>query len=557
MGKKARRRKQARREAASRLSPETQPKTIGQRLQGTLDALLHPRVPDEPCWKLLPWVLLLAFAARAAVALAGDFSLHPDEVFQYLEPAHRLAFGNGIVHWEFFYGARFWLVPGLVAAMLALLDGLGLGQPAWYVGAVELMFCAISLLIPAGMYFFARRHFSETAARIALVAGAFWYELVGFAHKPMTEFVATALLLMALALCVRPLDRIRTILLVAFSAVLAGAVRLQYAPLALFPLGAAFFRTPHRLKLVLAGGAVFLAVGVFDGITWDAGLFHSYVTNIQVNLFLDPLRAGESPPYQFLLWLGLASVGLGALCMLAALFNPRRYGFLLMAIALVLVVHSLSAHKEYRFIFAVIPLWLLIGSDLAARIVSRRSRPRWPTGAMASVFALVSATGILNALPNQGHVYHGYSNYYGTINFFRERDPLIEAYRYLAQAPGVEGVLHTDRFYHELPGYYYLHRKIPFYDRQTLRVIGETTTPALARSASHILSENPDLTLHGYRVEQEFGPVRIWRRESDEPEIREWESYEPVVVRSWYPFMKQVDPQAAVPPADFGIRFTD
>ena len=63
-----------------------------------------------------------------------------------------------------------------------LCDAAGLGEPKWYVGAVKLTFCALSLAVPAGMYCFARRHFDETAARIALLAGAFWYELAGFAH---------------------------------------------------------------------------------------------------------------------------------------------------------------------------------------------------------------------------------------------------------------------------------------------------------------------------------------------------------------------------------------
>ena len=45
-------------------------------------------------------MLALAFAARAAVALSGDFILHPDEIMQYLEQGHRLAFGNGVVHWS-------------------------------------------------------------------------------------------------------------------------------------------------------------------------------------------------------------------------------------------------------------------------------------------------------------------------------------------------------------------------------------------------------------------------------------------------------------------------
>ena len=502
-------------------------------------------------------MLTLAFAARAAVALAGDFALHPDEVFQYLEPAHRLVFGNGVVHWEFYYGGRSWLIPGLVAAALALFDLLGLSQPHWYVDGVKLLFCAVSLVIPAGMYFFARRHFSETAARIALVAGAFWYELAGFAHKPMTEFVAAALLCVLLALCVRPLDRTRVVWLTASLAVLVAAIRLQYAPLALLLLGLAFLGTGHRLQLALAAGAVFLAVGLFDGITWDAGLFHSYLTNIQFNLVLDPMRAGESPPYQFLLWLGLASTGLGALCTLAALAAPRRYGFLLLLIAVTLLAHSLSSHKEYRFIFAAIPLWLLIGSDLAARAAARLPRPPWPAAAMALGFALVSAAGILNALPGQPRVYHGYSNYHGTINFFRERDPRLEAYRYLARTPGVEGVLHHGRFYHELPGYYYLHRKVPFYDQTTTQVIGKATVSALVRSASHILTEDPNLEIPGYRIEREFGPVRIWRREAEGPEIRKWRRYEPVVAWGMYPLMQKVDPRAATPPENWNIRYAD
>jgi len=138
------------------------------------------------------------------VALSGDFIVHPDEIMQYLEPAHRLVFGNGVTYWEYFYGARQWFVPGLVAGILALLNSLGLGEPQWYISAVKIVFCGISLAIPVGMYFFMRWHFSEMSARTGLIAGAFWYELVGFAHKPMTEFLSTALVMVLLALCIGP-----------------------------------------------------------------------------------------------------------------------------------------------------------------------------------------------------------------------------------------------------------------------------------------------------------------------------------------------------------------
>ena len=571
------------------------------RLRSALDAapdlLLHPRTPTEPVWKLLWPVLALAFAARAAVALSGDFLLHPDELMQYLEQGHRIAFGNGVLYWEFFYGARSWLTPALIAGVLALFDAAGLGQPSWYVGGVELAFCAISLLIPAGMYFFARRHFDEAAARAALLAGAFWYELVGFAHKPLTGFTATALLMALLALCVRPphRDGPAAAWLAAFLAVLAAAVRMQYAPLALALLGLYFLRagqgaapgkgvTGTRTQLVLASGVFVLAVGIFDALTWDGGLFHSYLTNLRFNVALSGVSgASDSPAWQYLWWLALAGAGLGALCAAAALRDLRRYGFLLSLIALVLILHSAQAHKEYRFIFAVVPLWLLVGAGVVARLArparlaapAALATPDTPTapdaraagtgrtpvrvyGVAGAVFAGVSLAGILNALPWQHEVYEGAYTPQGiVIRFLRDQDPVFPAYRYLAEAPGVEAVWHVDRHYHSLPGYYYLHRKIPFYDVATGYGSNLHEDPETIRaSASHLVSGNPDLSVPGYTLEKAFGGIRILRREGDEPPIRRWRDFTPTITGELdHRLMRGIDPGAPSPPANLGIRF--
>ena len=507
-------------------------------------------------------MLALAFAGRAAVALSGDFVLHPDEIMQYLEPAHRLVFGSGVTYWEYFYGARSWLVPGTVAGVLILFDAAGLGQPSWYVGGVKLLFCAISLAIPAGMYVFARRHFGETAGRAALLAGAFWYELAGFAHKPMTEFVATAPLVALLALCVRPsVNDARTVWTAAFLGVLAAAIRLQYAPAALALLGIVFLRTGKRIQLTLAATGFAVAFGLFDAVTWDGGLFHSYVTNLRFNLILGPMRTGESPGYQFLLWLTFAGLGLSVYCVAMALRHLRRYGFLLGLIVLILLVHSLQAHKEYRFIFAVIPLWLLVGSDLAARLVARPEadgdRPRRLAGLAAAGFAAVSLAGILNLLPYQDQVYRAWSRESGVVGFVRNQDPIFTAYRYLARAPGVKGVWQADRNYYNLPGYYYLHRKIPFYDRHI--AIGLKTNRETASSrVSHILSADPGFSVPGYSLEREFGEVRILRRDENGPPVRPWIEHAPVFLGNrTQRIMRRIDPDAPSQPADFGIRFAD
>ena len=480
-----------------------------------------------------------------------------------------LVFGNGVTYWEYFYGARSWLVPGLVAGVLKLFDIVGLGQPFWYVGGVKLAFCAISLLIPAGMYFFARWHFGETAARVALLMGAFWYELVGFAHKPMTEFVATALLMSLLALCVRPAsDKLRVVLTVAVLAVLVAAIRVQYAPLALIVLGLFFLQTlgkrcslywprPRSSSPLAYSTRLRGTVVCFTPTSSTSASISSLATYEPVKA-----RRGNS-----LYWLLIANMGLVALCVLA-LPDFRRYGFLLALIALTLLIHSAQSHKEYRFIFVVIPLWLLIAADFAVWFASRASkgRSRMSLGpaslALAASFAAISLAGILNALPNQNRVYRAYSRETGIVGFLHHQDPIFAAYRYLASAPGVSAVWQVDRPYFNLPGYYYLHHAIPFYDSNTGRLIfanqEEIEAMEIASAVSHILTAEPATSIPGYSVEKEFGDLRILRREADEPAIREWQEYAPTVAGgSFTKVLRQLYPDAPAPPPNAGIRFAD
>ena len=67
----------------------------------------------------LPLVALLAFAFALRVGLAVAFPNlhHADELFQYLEQGHRMAFGYGVIPWEYRDGARSWMLPGLDDAL--------------------------------------------------------------------------------------------------------------------------------------------------------------------------------------------------------------------------------------------------------------------------------------------------------------------------------------------------------------------------------------------------------------------------------------------------------
>ena len=572
---RGRRQRQKRPVAGSHSAPVRQPASVALlgKLRSAADSLLHRQAPEGPLWRWFWPVLALAFAARAAVALSGDFIMRPDELMQYLEPAHRLAFGHGILYWEYFYGARLWLLPGLIAGLLKAFDALGLGQPFWYVGGVKLAFCGLSLAIPAGMYFFTRRHLGEAAARAALLAGAFWYELVGFAHKPLTGMVAAALLLALLALCMRLPSGAseeggarrggRAAWLVAFLALMATAFRVQYAPLALVLWGLCFLYMDKAAKvhLTLASAALFLAVGAFDAASWDGGLFHSYLTNIRFNLELwQTEAAGASPTHQYLWWLLLASAGGGALCVALALRQPRRYGFLLLLIGLVLLSHSLQTHKEYRYVFVVIPLWLLLGAGTLTHFAARLKRPALAYAAAGALFAAVSLAGILNALPRQEAIYQGpHQPPEIVVRFLRGQDPHFAAFRYLAEAPGVSAIWHPGRHYYSLPGYYYLHRRIPFYDASTGQGNNlHKDLETIRASVSHFVTDDPLLDVPGYVVEKEFGPVRILRRQPNDAPVRQWQGFNPIMADDFIHRIVQAgNPDAPPPPPNNGIRFAD
>ena len=65
-------------------------------------------------------VFAVAFAARLLPVFVFPGINHPDEVFQTVEQAHRLVFGDGLVPWEFVYGTRSWVLPGTLAGLMML-----------------------------------------------------------------------------------------------------------------------------------------------------------------------------------------------------------------------------------------------------------------------------------------------------------------------------------------------------------------------------------------------------------------------------------------------------
>src|ERR1700722_3270539 len=149
---------------------------------------------DRTMWGLLAFALL----TRVVVIFLFPSLHYPDENFQLFEQAHRLAFGYGVVPWEIPAGIRSPVLPFLLACIFVVSEPL-FGGPQGYLAVAKIGLALSSLAGVAAVYRMGRRT-SPTHALIAGLVAASWYELVYFAGRPLTEAVATTVLLIGLSL---------------------------------------------------------------------------------------------------------------------------------------------------------------------------------------------------------------------------------------------------------------------------------------------------------------------------------------------------------------------
>jgi GPI mannosyltransferase 3 len=338
-------------------------------------------------------LLLLAAAIRLPLAFWPNV-LHPDEIFQYLEPAWRMLGHDGIVSWEWRYGMRGWLLPSVTAGPVGLGDWIAPGGAGAFV-APRLVASLASLSVVACAWSFGAR-ISRSHAIIAAFVAAVWFEFVCFAPHTLSEPLATALILLAALLLTHASLPQRHLAVGGVLLGLAFVCRFQYAPaIAVLGLGACWGHWRNLFALV-AGGFIALVVGGLADAAHGVVPFAWLIANVQHNLLHDrAAEFGVTPAitYLYSFWM-MWSVAL--VLLLFAIWQGWRHSPLLLATAVAnIAFHSLIGHKEYRFIFLSVVLLVIIAAlgsaDWIEWLRAKRAWGRWALPVIAGGWALISA----------------------------------------------------------------------------------------------------------------------------------------------------------------------
>lgn len=334
-------------------------------------------------------------ALRVWLCFCDDGIYWPDEIYQSLEPAHRLVFGYGLVPWEFVEGARNWAFPGLVAGLLKAITILVGDSPRRYLVAIRLVFSAIGMLTAWGTYELGR---TCGARGIAAATGAVWFALappsIYFAPRALSETASAVAIVFGFALALKDAAPSRRIAAGASLLGLSALLRLQNgifcAGLLATLLARRRWRASGLSALVLL--AWVFAFGLLDRLTWG-DWFHSAIAYFRFNVVEGKATqwgVSENTYYLRVLWTSMPLVTFWAAPL--ALLAVRRCAGLLVTACAFLAIHSFVAHKEFRFVLPVLPIWFALAASGLSWVLSLLPvHPRWPAAAIASCAAVAGA----------------------------------------------------------------------------------------------------------------------------------------------------------------------
>jgi GPI mannosyltransferase 3 len=427
--------------------------------------------------RMFALLVIVATTTRILQVLTEPAYLHPDALFQGLEPAFSLVWGHGILPWEFRDGLRSWAWPGLLAApMLALrsleLAGPGTGMTLAVAGArVIVVVIDVAMVVLATRLALARGGVVAAVLCGGLLAVHPAWSVTG--AQPLIDVPAAAALVWA---CERSsatdiLNRRRATGL-GLACALTMLVRIQLAPAIATLLLLLAWRTRRETvrwmpgaarDLGIAAAAVLVAWGVLDAVTLG-GPFAATTRYLAFNLGEGQTTFGVMPPDRYVRDF-VHALGLLALVLpLLAVVGTRRAGTLAIVLLAVVVPHQLLAYRVWRFLHPALPLLVILASlGLGALCCWLRAhRPRllpWLLLTTGSLVLLEVGLAVRREAPWSTTWLHAH----GGMTVVERSRGLNRAYLALSAGPAPRAIAQAVLPAAASPGYALLGHPIPVY----------------------------------------------------------------------------------------------
>ena len=400
------------------------------------------------------WLITLgACALRVALALRDDGLIYPDEVFQSLEQAHRLLYGNGFLPWEFVVGARSWILPALLTPAMALTTS-ALGPKLLLAMSSGLTCWACARLVRA----------LGGTGLAELLASSFWALLnlgVLLGPRALGESACTLPMVLGLAWSLRREALAREVVLGSALLALAVMLRLHLGLIAaLVPV--TWLLRGHRRHamyalLTLTAGALML--GALDWATWGAP-FQSAREYLRFN-WVEGRAAqfGVAGPGFYARHLLTTMGPLSVVSVALALVGAKRAWPVSAMLMLFVAAHTAVAHKELRFVLPALPLLGVLAAVGVDGLLAWRRSAAWGAALLLVLGLLLQPKVTALSWSNLG------------ITHVNDQSPVFDdggpENRLLAragQSPEVCGVEMLTREVDSSAGFTALHRKIPLFD---------------------------------------------------------------------------------------------
>jgi GPI mannosyltransferase 3 len=426
---------------------------------------------------------------RAYVAIHDQGMIWADEIFQTMEQGHRLAFGYGLVPWEFKVGARSWLLPGVIGGVMKLLALFGVASGVGLATCVKLLFAALAAATFYPMLRMAEAWGGVLALALLGAAASLFPAGLIYSGRAMAEvasapFLAWGLWLLwpwgmgragkAAAYSVVPVlgDRRNGMRELVLAGILFGlATVLRYQSGILLPVVLVIVAARRSVRAAAWVGvgivAVLLLGGLLDWATWGRP-FHSLLVYVRFNLLEGGANQWGIAKRGFYLRALLLSNGPAVLILGLGFFaGLRRTWPVALPALLFLAVHSAIPHKELRFLYPVLPIFLLCAAVGLAALLAKLPFPRGRRVAATGALALllmgafgVRARNVTFADIGQLMDAFGYGGPTSSLVWraFDERNRLFEQAGTHADICGLAAPTMNPYW---TGGYTYLHRRVP------------------------------------------------------------------------------------------------